>query len=283
MFRIIVCPQDSSIDINIQREFGYKWASDLLAGTVNDYTNIFSWTGNSSTLTWEQMLDFIIKNRTFDFAFFAGSGKETVEELGILLPYFKCYEIKNFDKQVSIGSMQDYNMYFVDQNRKLNLRIMSVFMTGDLISQGQRNSTSLASNNYFTVSTTKIKKRQDTGTCSNDEFSECSMKAFQSKFQKLLNCIPPWVSIGIDDSDICLAPVRFDDTEKYKATKSYLKKLGTEFFYRDEISLEDESCLESCTSIVYDIENVGNEQAAFDVNWINFSFRDKVLFELFLE
>jgi hypothetical protein len=179
--------------------------------------------------------------------------------------------------------MQDYNMYFVDQNRKLNLRIMSVFMTGDLISQGQRNSTSLASNNYFTVSTTKIKKRQDTGTCSNDEFSECSMKAFQSKFQKLLNCIPPWVSIGIDDSDICLAPVRFDDTEKYKATKSYLKKLGTEFFYRDEISLEDESCLESCTSIVYDIENVGNEQAAFDVNWINFSFRDKVLFELFLE
>ena len=82
--------------------------------------NIFSWFGNSSSLTWEQMLDFVIKNRTLDLTFFNGNGEETVEELGILLPYFKCFEIKKFGTKLSLGSIQDHNVYLVDQNRELN-------------------------------------------------------------------------------------------------------------------------------------------------------------------
>ena len=101
-----------------------------------------------------------------------------------------------------MGSKQDYNLYLVDNNRELNSRIMRVYMTGDSISQEPRGSTKLATNNYFYISTTQIKKRQDTGTCSNNEFSECSLKAFHSKFQKLLNCVPPWISFGLDNSDM---------------------------------------------------------------------------------
>ena len=221
-------------------------------------------------------------NRNLDLTFFSGSGVETVEELGILLPYFKCYEINNFGNKLSMGSKQDYNVYLVDQNRELNSRIMKVFMTGDSISQEHRNSTILASNNYFTVSTTQIKKRQDTGTCSNEEFSQCSLKAFHSTFKELLNCVPPWISTGLDDSDVCLTPIRFDDTEKFKATLKYLKNIAIEIRTRDEVGLENANCLVSCTKTMYDIKNVGNEKAAFDLNWINLSFREKVLFAIFL-
>ena len=241
-----------------------------------------SWFGNSSSLTWEQTLDFVVKNRTIDLTFFSGSGEETVEELGILLPYFKCYEINNFGNKLSMGSKQDYNVYLVDQNRELNSRIMKVFMTGDSISQELRSSTKLASNNYFTVSTTQIKKRQDTGTCSNKEFSKCSLKAYHSKFQELLNCVPPWVSSGLDESDVCLAPVTFDDTEIFKATEKYINEFVIELRIRDEVGLENENCLESCTHLSYDIKNVGNEKAAFSLNWINISFRQKVIFARFL-
>ena len=245
---------------------------------MKDYDNILSWSGNSSSLTWQQMLNFVVKNRTLDLTFFAGSGKETVEELGILLPYFKCFEIKDFGKMLSIGSKQDYNMYLIDKNRELNSRIMKVFMTGDSIRQEIRSSTLLATNNYFTVSTTQIRKRQDTGTCTNNEFSECSLKAFHSKFKELLNCVPPWISTGLDDSDVCLAPVSFEDSEKYNATLNYIREVAQELRIRDEVGIENENCLQSCTNLMYDIKSVGNEKAAFGLNWINISFREKVLF-----
>ena len=277
----MVCPQDRDLDYGRIREIGYKWNADLLAGNIKDFTNTFSWSGNSSSLTWQQLLNFIIKNKTLELTFFSGSGKETVEELGILFPYFRCYEIKNFGDKLSMGSKQDYNMYLVDQNRELNLRMMSVFMTGDLISQDPRSRTILATNNYFTVSTTQRKKRQDTGTCSNDEFSECSLKAFQSKFLELLNCVPPWISTDLDDLDICLTPVTFDDSDKYKATLKYIKELTIEMFYRDEVIFEDENCLESCKIMMYDIENVGSVKDDFDLNLITLSFREKVLFQIF--
>ena len=281
LYRVIVCPQDRDVDLERIREVGYEWHSALLAGKIKDFTNTFSWSGNSSSLSWQQVFNFVIKNKTLDFTFYSGNGKETVEELGILLPYFKCFEFKNFGNKLSIGSKQDYNMYLVDPNRELNLRIMSVFMTGDIISQEHRNSTSLASNNYFTVSTTKVRKRQDTGTCSNNEFSECTIKAFQSKFKELLNCVPPWISFGLDDSEICLEPVRFDDSEIFKAILKYLIELTAEFFYRDEISLEHENCLDSCKTMMYDVHNVGSEKANYDLNWITLSFKEKVLFENF--
>ena len=279
MYRILVCPEDRDLDYESMKEIGYRWNSDLLAGEMEDYTNTFSWSGNSSSLTWQQLLNLVTKNKTLELTFYSGNGKEQVEELGILLPYFRCFEIKDFGNKLSMGSKQGYNLYLFDQNRELNLRIMSVFMTGDLISQRARSRTILATNNYFTVSTTQIKKRQDTGTCSNDEFSECSMKAFQSKFIELLNCVPPWASTGLDTSDICLTPVRFDDSEIYKAILKYINELTIEFFYRDEISLENENCLESCKSMIYDIENVGSEKDVFDLNWITLCFREKVLFE----
>ena len=273
MYRIIVCP--NSIDITRLRELGYKWPSDLLAGELKDYTNIFSWSGNSS-FTWKQLLNIVTKNVTLDLTFYSGNGEETVEELGVLLPHFKCFEIKNFGNRLSLGSKQDYNIYLVDQNRVLNSRIMRVFMNGDSISQEPRSSTKIATNNYFYISTTQIKKRQDTGTCSNTEFSKCSLNALQSKFQELLNCVPPWVSFGLHDSDVCLTPVRFDDIEKYNATSKYIKDLAIEIFYRYEIGLENVNCLESCTLIIYDIKNVGNDKTTFDKNWINLSFKEKV-------
>jgi hypothetical protein len=222
------------------------------------------------------MLNFVVKNRTLDLTFFAGSGKETVEELGILLPYFKCFEIKNFGKTLSISSKQDYNMYLIDKNRELNSRIMKVFMTGDSIRQEIRSSTLLATYNFFTVSTKQIRKRQDTGTCTNKEFSECSLKAFHSKFKELLNCVPPWISTGLDDSDVCLAPVSFDDSEKYNATLKFLREFAIELKFRDDVDLENENCLESCINLIYDIKSVGSEKGVFAENWITLSFNKKV-------
>ena len=125
MYRIIVCPQDNSIDITRLRELGYKWPSDLLAGKLEDSTNIFSWSGNSS-FTWKQLLNIVTKNVKLDLTFYSGNGEETVEELGVLLPHFKCFEIKNFGNRLSLGSKQDYNIYLVDQNRVLQLADLKV-------------------------------------------------------------------------------------------------------------------------------------------------------------
>ena len=65
------------------------------------------------------------KNVTVDLTFFSGSGKESVEELGVLLPHFKCFEIKNFGNKLFVGSKKDYNLYLVDKNRELNSRILN--------------------------------------------------------------------------------------------------------------------------------------------------------------
>ena len=77
-------------------------------------------------------------------------------------------------------------------------------------------------------------------------------------------------------TQICLAPVRFDNSEKFKATLKYIKELTLELFFRYEVGIENENCLESCTLIIYDIKNVGNEKVDIDKNWINLSFREKV-------
>ena len=278
-----MCPQELSFDYTKSRKIGYEWIVNFYAGTVTGSTNSFTWFGNTSSMTWQEVVDHldIYHNKTHDFEFYLGNGNETVIKLDqVLVPYLKCFEIKNFGTHLSMSSKMGLNIYLVDQNRNLDYRMTKQSMLGDAIFQNPRSSTKLASSNFYAVRVKQLERRQDTGSCTNDVYSDCSVKGVQSKLIELLDCIPPWVSEGysIDDPIICLQPVVIDDKKKYKATVKYIEYLAFEMRFRDDVRLENEVCLQPCTQLTYEVKNVGTDKSpSFENNWISLQFSQKVM------
>ena len=160
-------------------------------------------------------------------------------------------------------------IYF--KNNYLKIKEFSIF-------QAPRNNTALASNTFFSVSTRQRKKRQDLGTCTNENFSDCSLKAIKTKLLEILNCTPPWLRKGQDfkDSSICYKPVEIADEEAYKRTVQYLEKLVFEIKFQSDVRIENEDCIQSCTQLIFDIKNIATENADYASNWININFAQKV-------
>ena len=275
---------DLSYSVEKGRQLGYQWIINFFAGTIKGATSSFTWMGNSTSMSWLDVVNHVDLNynKPHDFGFFLGNGKEEVKVLdNILIPYLKCYEISNFGSQISISSKLAQNVYLVDRNRMLNYRMMKQSMIGDSISQDPRASTTLASNTFYSITTNQLRKRQDIGTCTNERFSDCSLSVIKAKMIELLNCIPPWLAMGEDDLNdptTCKAPIVINDEKKYKSTVKFLELLAFEMKFRSDVRIETDGCMQSCTQLTYEVKNVGTERSDFDDNWINLKFEQIVRF-----
>ena len=116
------------------------------------------------------------------------------------------------------------------------------------------------------------------GTCTNENFSDCSLKAIQTKLLEMLNCIPPWLPIGQDltETIICSKPVEIADEEEYKRAVQYLEKLVFEIKFQSDVKIENDACMQSCSQLIFDIKRIGTDNTDFASNWININFAQKV-------
>jgi hypothetical protein len=123
IIRVIVCPA-SGFNSTKGKEIGYPWPTHLLSGKVSNAPGSISWNGmQSKNLSWKQVHDSMFpdfETLKKDYIFWEVN-KEDVQEMN-LLPFMKCFEVKNYPKLLSIASNSALNVFLTDAMRQTYYR-----------------------------------------------------------------------------------------------------------------------------------------------------------------
>ena len=209
---------------------------------------------------------------------------ETILVQLFMWPFSRCLEIKDFQKILAMGFKDDVEIFLVDPSLYTSHRINKLAMSGYEFTMPSRNSTTFGRNKIFYVSTTVINKRPEKNTCTVyntvDGYSKCIEKNYVKKFMELLSCLPPWFKVILPEHlniPTCSYPVHLSDQLETANVKNLLHIITYSYRFMKDVKIEEEFCRHPCKKLMYNLELMQEEQADYDVNWIDLKFADLVV------